>query len=115
MRVPIRLMSVDEFREWHVSLAGLGNQARIDAIRESGAPFALLDNGNFRWTCPDCGSPYLAQTGELAVSGWEDPRWVLTMNATRNGYTAVPSLGCGAMKTEPGHHWWLRDSVMAPA
>lgn len=108
---PIRLMSVDDFRAWH----GRGQSVDYaEVIRNEGAvPFAHVPGRGFRWTCPDCGEPYLARVGDQPLSGWENPQWVLS--GTQQAPTAAPSLGCGRMKQENGHHWWLREGVMVRA
>jgi hypothetical protein len=112
MTTRIWRMTQDEFREWHAR--GPYLDYAMDA-RHNGAPFTVLDaEAAFRWTCPDCGRPHYALIGDAPVSGWDNPRWVLATNEDGK-YTAAPSLGCGLMKTEPGHHWWLLDDELVPA
>lgn len=108
--VEIRIISVDEFRAWHNR--GLGIDYAAEARRD-GPPFTFVEGRGFRWTCPDCGEPHFSRIGDEPISGWDNPQWVLS--GTPESPSATPSLGCGRMKQEPGHHWWLRDGRLVPA
>ena len=68
----------------------------------------------FSWVCPDCGGRKSGALGDVPVSGWEAPRWVLT--GTEDKPTLRPSLGChNCMSKGQGGHYWLTDGELVPA
>ena len=85
--------------------------ARIVA---GGNPMVCVTDDILRWECPGCGHAYAATRGEQPVSGWDNPRWVVTGEG--GDISAAPSLGCPNWKA--GHcegHWWLRDGKLVSA
>lgn len=69
---------------------------------------------SFTWRCPDCGHAFGGRIGDEAVSGWDNPQWVLT--GTPDAPTLTPSLGCGGFgRGECTGHFWLRDGELVRA
>lgn len=72
------------------------------------------DRREFMWQCPGCGRVYGGTTGEHAVSGWNEPRWV--NSGTLDAPTLHPSLGCQEWRAGKCFgHFWLENGSLRTA
>lgn len=121
MTGPYRVVILDSIaavRAWQVWPAGGGDPATatLAKIAHTGEVPLLLPpgRGGFLLLCPGCCNYLAGPIGDVAVGGWEDPRWVLT--GTTDKPTLAPSIGCGGWRRSVCiGHWWLRDGVLVLA
>lgn len=117
MNVPIKVVSIDEFRAARAALPRPDwAKAAVERIAAEG--FALFEwsaSGiSMSWECPGCGHIYSGNLGDQPVGGWDEPRWV--NSGTTERPTLMPSLGCGRWRLgECTGHWWLRDGILEQA
>lgn len=120
MKVRAIIVSHEVFRERRRRLVrenGDYERAVIAAIDRGDGPYVSISReaGSFRWECPGCGHVYVGTLGSEPVSGWEEPRWLLS--GSENNPTLEPSLGCPRWRDGecPDGHWWLRAGEMVAA
>ena len=88
--------------------------ARVRHIEATGETIIRFHGAQFSWTCPGCGMALGGTIGEQAVSGWDQPCWVLT--GTPDKPTLTPSLGCSTWRRgDCIGHWWLRAGELTLA
>lgn len=121
MTASYRVRVLDTWEQWCAWLDVIPTQpaenphaARVRHIEATGETVIRLHGSEFSWICPGCGIALGGTLGDQPVSGWDQPRWVLT--GVPGKPTLAPSLGCSTWRRgDCIGHWWLRDGILSPA
>lgn len=110
---PIKVLSQEELSGWRAGVRGA--EAQAAKLAECGyVPLAFLNDDWFTWLCPGCGMFSHGRVGDIAVSGWDGPRW--TVAGLPDALTLAPSLGCPRWRAGTCiGHWWARDGRLVAA
>lgn len=112
---------IDSWDAWAAWLAAVPAErgenphfARVRHIEAIGETILWIRGNQMSWLCPGCGMAAGGTLGDAPVSGWDEPRWVMT--GPRDRPTLTPSLGCPTWRRGdcPGH-WFLREGRLVPA
>ena len=112
---PVIFCTPEEFRSHRRLIPGPGDPNAAVKIIEQDGPRVAISRSSFIWECPGCGYAMGGTIGAVAVSGWENPVWVLS--GTKDKPTLHPSLGCSrwkAGKCQHGH-FFLKEGELVDA
>lgn len=116
-----RVRLIESQEEWTAWIGAVPTElgenphfARVRHIDATGETVLWIDGPGFTWVCPGCGMACGGSFGSQPVSGWDQPRWVLS--GPPGTPTLTPSLGCPTWRRgDCVGHWFLRDGLLVRA